>query len=273
MQTKIYQICYSLETLENIPNGFLIMDNLKNERPDWREYWAIRNFLINNSLSDDTLYGFFSPKFTQKTNLDYQKIQNFLMLRYNGEDVVSFSPFWDLMGVFKNTFEQGDFFHPGLMEVCQDFADRHLCGIDLKGAVTHSGDTIFCNYFLAKKSFWKEWLTIGEKLFHLSEGQETSLAVRLNEVTNYGEQREPMKIFVQERIATICLLANKIFKCLNYSSFDIGSSTTMFNTLRSESILSDALKRTFTETGHQVYLDQFYNIRNDIIGKLNGQPT
>jgi len=273
MEIKIYQICYSAETMEKIPNGFLLLDNLKNQRPDWREYWAIRNFLINNNLSDDTLYGFFSPKFSQKTNLDFKKIQDFLLLKYKGEDVVSFSPFWDLMGVFKNTFEQGDFFHPGLMEVCQNFADEHLCGIDVKGAVTHSGNTIFCNYFLAKKSFWKEWLAMGEKLFHLSETQESGLAVRLNEVTNYGAERVPMKVFVQERVATICLLINKNFKCLNYNSFDIGSSTTMFNTFRSESILSDALKRIFTETGHQVYLDEFYNIRNNIIGKLNGQSS
>ena len=59
MKTRIYQICYSKETLANVPVGFLVLDNVANERPDWREYWAIRNFLLNNYLSEDTLYGFF----------------------------------------------------------------------------------------------------------------------------------------------------------------------------------------------------------------------
>jgi len=73
MKTYIYQICYSPETLENIPEGFKVLDNLKNERPDWREFWAIRQFLKSNYLADDALYGFMSPKFPEKTGLNYKK--------------------------------------------------------------------------------------------------------------------------------------------------------------------------------------------------------
>jgi hypothetical protein len=269
MKTSIYQICYSQETLSNIPSGFLPLNNLSNERPDWREYWAIRNFLLNNYLADDTLYGFFSPKFNQKTNLNYEKIQNFLSSNYTNEDVVGFSPFWDLISIFKNTFEQGDFFHPGLMEVCQLFADTHLTGLNLKDCITHSENTIFCNYFLAKKSFWVQWLEIGEKLFQLSENQQNAFSQKLNSSTSYGEQRVPMKVFVQERLVTICLLANTKLNCLNFNPFDIGSSTTPFNKFQREAVISDALKRAYIKTGHQTYLTEFSNLRNTIIEKLN----
>ncbi len=269
MKIQIYQICYSPQTLENIPEGFLVLDNLENERPDWREYWAIREFLLNNHLSEDTLYGFFSPKFQSKTTLDHFKITEFLKSNYKDEDVVSFSPFWDLMSIFKNVFEQGDFFHPGLSVTCQIFANQHIATFNLKDSITHSENTIFCNYFLAKKSFWKEWLSLGELLFNASENQVSELAKKLNDTTSYGALRLPMKIFVQERLATICLLANKKFNCLNFNSFSIGASTTPFNKFYQESIISDALKRAYTQTGNQIYLNEFSSLRDSIIQKLS----
>ncbi len=268
MKTRIYQICYSPETLANVPDGFEVLDNLKNERADWREYWPIRQFLLSNYLSDDVLYGFMSPKFPQKTGLQHQDIQEFLNTNYRGQDVVSFSPFWDLASIFKNVFEQGDFFHPGLTDACQAFADAHVCGINLRDAITHSQNTVFCNYFLAKKSFWHQWLELGELLFKESENQESDLARQLNETTTYGAQSLPMKIFVQERLATICLLANPSMNCLAYSPFEIGASTTPFNQFLHEAVLSDALKIAYSQTQQHSYLREFSDLRNNIIQSL-----
>jgi len=268
MKTRIYQICYSPETMANVPEGFLVLDNLKNERADWREYWPIRQFLKNNYLSDDVLYGFLSPKFPQKTGLNHENIQDFLNTHYSDQDVVSFSPFWDLSSIFKNVFEQGDFFHAGLTEACQAFSDIHLAGIDLRDSITHSQNNIFCNYFLAKKSFWLEWLELGELLFEEAENRRTELSKKLCATTTYGAQNLPMKIFVQERLATICLLTNKKFSCLSYSPFNMGSSTTPFNQFMRESVISDALKIAYTQTQEYSYLREFSSIRDGIIESL-----
>ncbi len=268
MKTRIYQICYSPETLTNVPEGFLVLDNLKNERTDWREYWPMRQFLLSNYLSDEVLYGFMSPKFMQKTGLNHQQVESFIQANYRGQDIVSFSPFWDLTSIFKNVFEQGDFFHPGLTNACQAFADAHIAGLDLRDAITHSQNTVFCNYFLAKKSFWLEWLKLGELLFNEAENQQSELAKILNESTTYGVQSLPMKIFVQERLATICLLANPKMECLAYSPFLIGASTTPFNQFLRESILSDALKMAYSNTEQGSYLQAFSEIRNNIIESL-----
>jgi len=267
MKTKVYQICYSPETMENIPENFYVLDNLQNERADWREYWPIRKFLLNNALSENTLYGFLSPKFKNKTQLDYEAIQAFIADSYDGQDVVSFSPFWDLMAIFKNVFEQGDFFHPGLSSASQDFADKHLAGLNLLDSITHSQNTIFCNYFLATKGFWSEWLRMGELLFEAAETGGTDLACKLNALTSYGEQPLPLKVFIQERLATTCLLANPRFGCLAYSPFNLGCSVTPLNRFLSESIASDALKIAYSQTRHIVYLNRFAAIRNDIIEK------
>ena len=49
----IHQIYYSPETRAQLDAGFTPLDNLANERPDWREYWPIRNHLLRNALADD----------------------------------------------------------------------------------------------------------------------------------------------------------------------------------------------------------------------------
>ena len=42
---EIYQIFYNESTQKSNDPGFLPLDNLSNERPDWSEYWPIRRFL------------------------------------------------------------------------------------------------------------------------------------------------------------------------------------------------------------------------------------
>jgi len=65
-QVKLFHIAYSEQTLAQVPAGFELFNNLNSERNDWREYWPIRNFLINNTLDDTSYYGFFSPRFLEK---------------------------------------------------------------------------------------------------------------------------------------------------------------------------------------------------------------
>ena len=269
MKIKAYQICYSPETMASVPEGFHALDYTDNSRPDWREFWPIRQFLLNNYLADDTLYGFLSPKFNQKTGLDFASISEFIHSNYTDQDIVTFSPFWDLCSIFKNVFEQGDFFHSELASVCQLFCHQFAAGLNTQDAITHSQNTIFCNYFLAKKTFWIEWLNLGEKLFQCAEQNSSPLAYELNKSTTYGIQQLPMKIFVQERIATIALLLNSEIKCLAYNTFNTGSSTTPFNQFLNEAVISDSLKMSYSRTKHPFYLMQFGKIRNSVISQLN----
>ena len=266
MKIKAYQICYSPETLASVPEGFHALNYTDNSRPDWREFWPIRQFLLNNYLNDDTLYGFLSPKFYQKTGLNFASIFEFIQNYYTDQDVVTFSPFWDLSSIFQNVFEQGNFFHPGLSELCDNFSNIHLCKYDFSNSINSSRNSIFCNYFFAKSKFWKEWLQIAELLYQASEDAST-LSSSLNALTPYGHQSLPIKIFVQERLPTMCLLLNNM-KTLAFNTFSLPSSTTPFNIFFDQAIQSDALKIAFSETNNQIYLNQFSNIRNEIIASL-----
>ena len=112
------------------------------------------------------------------------------------------------------------------------------------------------------------WLELSDFLFEEAENSQSKLAKSLCETTTYGIQRLPMKIFIQERLATICLLANKHFSCLSYSPFNMGASTTPFNQFLRESVISDALKIAYTQTQEHSYLREFSTLRNEIIESL-----
>ena len=110
---ELRQICYSPQTLSELPEGMWALDYQDNARPDWREYWPIRQFLLNNVLADDTLYGFFSPKFGYKTGLGSADVQAFIHQDSGLHDAYFFSPFWDLSSFFINILSKAIFFTLG----------------------------------------------------------------------------------------------------------------------------------------------------------------
>jgi hypothetical protein len=48
----IYQILNHYTSRQGLDPGFKVLDNSLNERPDWFEYWPIRNFLLNEALDE-----------------------------------------------------------------------------------------------------------------------------------------------------------------------------------------------------------------------------
>ena len=88
-EPKLYQIYYSEQSRAQLDPGFLPLDNSANERPDWREYWPIRRFLLDNPLDPQTYYGFFSPKFREKTGLDAAAVQRFIEQQDGAADVIA----------------------------------------------------------------------------------------------------------------------------------------------------------------------------------------
>ncbi len=263
-----FQICYSAATLAALPEGFVPLDHLQNERADWREYWPMRRYLLEHSLDEQELYGFFSPKFFYKTGQDHASIQRFIDERYEGQDVVAFCPFWDLAAIFRNVFEQGDFFHGGLLEVSQAFVDRVSTGIPLGTVFTHSQNTILCNYFLARPRFWRVWLDLGERLFKIAESADDPLGQKLRTNTSYGSETVQMKVFVMERLATLALLIQPEFRTLCLDPFSMPASATPFNAFRREAICSDALKLAYMQFGQASHFAAFAQLREDVIGRL-----
>lgn len=265
MKSLIYQIYYDRNSEKLLDPGLIPLSNADNQRPDWYELWVIKKFLENENLSDDTWYGFLSPKFHAKTGLRAEDIYSFINKVDSNTDVVMISYSWDQLAYFINPFEQGDLFHPGLMKCSQEFSDLMGIDLDIPTFVGHSGNSAFCNFIIAKPAYWKKWLELASALFDLVEKGKESLAKELGGMISYGSVRNkaPLKTFVQERFPSLILSSNEF----NTSSLDI-SHTPVFRRLfdetpRTRRLLQtcDFLKSEYSKSKDPDLLTAYWKIR------------
>jgi hypothetical protein len=259
----LYHIVYSEQTLQNIQAGYLPLDNLAHERDDWREYWPIRSFLLNQSLDDDAYYGFFSPRFMEKTGLTHAQVIDVIRSSPPDCDLISFSPQADMGAFFLNVFEQEELFQPGFIAASAAFFNAINMPLNLAALVMDSRQIIFSNYFVARPAFWRAWLDINEKLFAICEGPDSELRQCLVVETTYpgAVQR---KVFLMERIATVLLTVSPHWRTSSYNTFKCAWSASRLNQFRLEAVLSDALKIAMREQGFSDYFEAFSAIRDKL---------
>ena len=262
----LYQIAYDNASLASVrSSGFLMLDNLANDRPDWYEYWAIRNFLLKNAL-EDAWYGFFSPKFGAKTQLSLQKANAIIRNAEDrhGANVVLFSPQPDMGANFLNVFEQAELFDPGFIDAAQAFLstmDIHLPIVDI---VMDSRQIVYSNYFAAKPIFWKTWFSWTEKLFLMAEDPGNPLSEYFCKITSYGGNAQ-RKVFLLERFASLLLTTRPEFISYASNSFEYGWSMSRFRENPEKTYINDALKIAFKETGFPQYMQAYRSMRDDFI--------
>lgn len=263
-RVEIRQIFYSEETRQQLDPGFIPLDNC-GQRPDWREYWPMRAFLQNHTLDENTLYGFFSPKFRQKTTLDSNAVHAFLATISPDVDVVGFSPFFDQGAVHLNVFEQAATNHGDSWPVFEQVVAFVAPGINPHTAVMDSRHSVFCNYFVATPAFWRRWLAVNEVLFSVAESGASPLAQLLNAPIPYANGFVPAKVFVQERIVALLLLGERHWRVKHYDPLRLPMSGSIISPYPADLLVLDALKTAAIETGHDNYLKMFQQVRNTLL--------
>jgi len=264
LPVHLYQIAYNEETYAAADKNYPVLDNRSNERPDWFEYWPIRRFLLNEQLDERGFYGFFSPKFPDKTFLSYPDVEKFVREHASKTDVVLFSPQADMGSFFLNVFEQGELFDPGLMQVYTKFLQSIGHSPSLKDLVMDSRQIVFSNYFVARPAFWREWLQLNEALFAFCEDKNHPLSQELSVPTTYpGEAQR--KTFLQERAASYLLTTQPHWRSAAYNPFGMAWSASRFREFPVDAVISDALKLAYREQGFALYLSAFAGIRQKFI--------
>jgi hypothetical protein len=244
----IYQILNHYTKREDLDPGFLVLDNSSNPRPDWFEYWPIRAFLLNESLDEDSYYGFLSPRFKQKTNLSAAALGRYITEQSDAPDVIIFTPSLHLTAYYLNVFEYGDSQHPGLVGVATRFFEQIGQPTNLKELVTHSRNEVYSNYFVAKPRFWRAWLNVTEQLIALAESPSEPLGAGLRKLTSYrGSNNVQMKIFIMERIPTWILARDPGFLARVRDPFVVRSRLYKLP----GAIVCDALKLAYDSAGHE----------------------
>ncbi|WP_051242949.1 hypothetical protein [Azohydromonas australica] len=260
----LYHIAYSAQTLADLEPGYLLLDNLANERPDWFEYWPIRRFLLqaleDGRLDEQAWYGFFSPKFRAKTGLSHSQVCDFVHRHAVQADVCLFSPQPDMGAFFLNVFEQGEAFDPGLIDAAQRFLAHAGWPCALGTLVMDSRQTVFSNYFVARPAFWREWLGLCEQLFSVCEGPDTPLRAALVQATTYPGQAQ-RKVFLLERLASLLLTLRPQWRTGAADPFGFAWSVSRLRERPEDAFISDALKLAFREQRFPEYMRAFALIR------------
>jgi hypothetical protein len=265
---RVFQIHYDAASRAALDPDFEPLDNSGSERPDWYEYWPIRQFLRREPLDPAAYYGFLSPRFFAKTGLSGRQVREFAR-QADRADVITFSPHPCHSACFINVFEQGEFFYPGLLEAAARFLGEVAPGFSLQTCVTHSRNTVFSNFFLARPAFWRSWGELCERLFELAEAPGGPLRALLSRTYDYAKEGGPSarpvqaKVFVVERVATFLLLSAR-FAVLNYPPFAFPLSERFAGRLAELQEL-DRLKIAFCDTGDPGDLRAYAALRNGLL--------
>ena len=266
---RIHQIFYDQASRQALDPGFIPLDNSANARPDWFEFHVIRDYLRRHDLEEDTWYGFFSPKFADRTGVRSQTVLDVLRAVDAGADVAIFSHGWDQIAFFLNPFEQGEFWHPGITGLTQQFLDRQGVGLNLRAFVAHSGNWVFSNFLCARKPFWQAWLRLADAFFDEVETGTSPLAQALRGGTDYGNRPGdyPMKTFIQERFACVLLAAGRYRIANPRLSEHLPVLPHLFADhphTRRRLATCDSLKIDYLVTRDEAYMDLYEKVRASI---------
>jgi hypothetical protein len=252
--THIRQIFYNEATRARLDPAFIAFDNMATERPDWREFWPIRRFLLSEPLVDEHFYGFLSPKFRDKTNLSSADVYRFIAACDARTEVVLFSPSIHASAYYLNVFMHGEAEHPGLLDVSQRLLERGGQSLSLRELVSDSSNTVFATYLVARPRFWRAWLALNEPAFASAEDANDPVGAALRAPTSYGGRVDvPMKVFVVERMTSLVLAIDPSFVTRVHNPF----ATRKRAYKLPFAIVNDALKIAYRKEGHPQYLDVF----------------
>jgi hypothetical protein len=260
----VYQIRYDVS--QEVDQDFIPLDNTANERPDWFEYWAIRNFLCTHSLDENAVYGFLSPRFKSKTNLSGKEVHEFIRRHADTAHVLLFTPSLHRTAYHLNVFKYGDICHPGLLGLAARFFRRIGRPTNLDTLVTHSGNEVYSNYFVARPSFWRAWLEITEQLFEIAESKDDPLGVELRQPTPYrGGDGVEIKVFLMERITTWLLAREPQFVVKAHDPFIAQSRLYKLP----GAIICDAVKLAYQQNGRSREFADLFRILNKFARMLS----
>ena len=266
MKVEIYQIFYDQSTKASLDPGFIPLDNCHPNESEWYEFLPILNFLNDNELENNVWYGFLSPKFIEKVGATAADINEIILHNHDRANVILLSPEWDQVAYFKNIFEQGEFCHPGLLELSQKFIESAGINLNLSDQMMDSSNTVFSNYVVAKKEYWDKWKTIAQRFFEFT-GRHSEYSQRLQ---SQFYKQYPMKVFIQERLASV-ILNQFPFSIVNIDQSDYAPiNTLLFNSDdKSRELLKkcNQLKVQFRKTRQASFIEAYWNTRNQILFK------
>ncbi|NOU00964.1 MAG: hypothetical protein HOO95_05245 [Gallionella sp.] len=168
VKMKIYQIYYDDQSKSALNPNFIPFNNTHPEKPFEFEYGVMRKlYFKSDTFSDDGFLGVMSWKFQQKTYVSPAKFIGWMewMHKKKVGDIYTINPYPHESKIFENVWQQGNHFHPGLLDFACEMFDK--AGIDKELLTLKHPPSVacYCNYWVAKQSFWDVYMSYTEKLY------------------------------------------------------------------------------------------------------------
>jgi hypothetical protein len=199
LDISIYEIIYHKDQKLSDP-GFK-EHRVTNNQPEWREFRHIIDFYRSGNHLKHDLVGLFSPKFSLKAKRTGASFLDFCHSR-GSADVVFINPFPQIEYIYFNVWEQGECWHPGLMDAANKLLSASGFNIDVKnfGRQT-STEILFSNFWVGNSVFWNSY--VGNFLDPIAKFLESKLGAPIFEVLNhttYHTSRCGYLPFIVERL-------------------------------------------------------------------------
>jgi hypothetical protein len=213
----IHTICYAPGMAATVDSNFLPFDVSANPEVERREMAHMLSFWRQGHHQNYSVSGLLSPKFSEKTGLSGRAFIDFI--RANpGHDVWFINPFPQYLYMSFNIWEQGEFFHPGLVKRASQIFSTAGMSIDLAAFPRGSAKTLlFSNFWAGTPKFWDRFMADVDTLTRTAD----SMPEMLELAPYHLDAPAPYYPFFFERYFTTFLIRNPDIKSCSWAySFD-----------------------------------------------------
>lgn len=213
----IHTICYAPGMAATVDPAFLPFDVSSNPEKDRREMAHMQAFWQLGLHRNFSVSGLLSPKFSEKTGLNGSTFIDFINANPD-YDVWFINPFPQYLYMSFNIWEQGEFFHPGLIKRASRVFSTAGMEIDLTAFPRSTAKTLsFSNFWAGTPKFWDRFMTDVNVLMRATD----SIPEMLELAPYHLDQPAPYYPFFFERYFTTFLVRNPDIKaCFWEYTFD-----------------------------------------------------
>jgi len=217
MTISIYQIQYSTNVTGTFDSSFIKYDCRDYPEPDKREIAHMLRFYDEGAWKEQKpeYFGLVSPKFTDKAKISGQAFIDWVQSN-PGYDVYFINPFPQLNYWHFNVWTQGEFWHPGLVELANALfaAAGYSIQIDKLPRNT-SASLLYSNYWVGNEKFWNIYMAFVRKLVASVDNLSSDNKKKLFELAPHYTPATYFP-FIFERLFSTFLVLHKNISCLPY---------------------------------------------------------
>lgn len=166
MKLEIFQAYYKQEQVAFLDKEFVPFDNTANTQGQYREYPLFLKIYDYAQEKNLDIWGYTSWRWKDKLpGLTAQNLLDSINLN-PGYDVYYWNPCADHAVASLNVWEQGQFWHPSLMEIMKTIMPRLNLDPNLLYQVQHPDTIYFGLYCAGNNKFWQGFLNFAQQYYN-----------------------------------------------------------------------------------------------------------